>query len=142
MEERVDRYELVIAVAGEGLIDLDAPAVICCVDPAGHRRDPGADLAGRGAGVVRPPFPSARVVTSEGFEHTFALFYLSRFVLCYEMIDLLAAAPRPMILNVADPGSGTQEVKWGDLGGEHGYSGGWALAQGWASSRGLGHCGS
>ncbi|WP_227012946.1 MULTISPECIES: TIGR03618 family F420-dependent PPOX class oxidoreductase [unclassified Pseudonocardia] len=75
-------------------------------------------------------FRSSRTVTGEGFEATFALLYLSRFVLSYELLDLLGAAPRPVILNVAGPGSGVDAIGWDDLGGAHGYDGGRALAQG------------
>ncbi|MEV0064171.1 hypothetical protein [Nocardia sp. NPDC050718] len=53
-----------------------------------------------------------------------------RFVLGYEMLDLLAAAPRPLILNVAGPGSGTGQIRWGDLGFAQGYHGLRALSQG------------
>ncbi|WP_280341774.1 SDR family NAD(P)-dependent oxidoreductase [Nocardia neocaledoniensis] len=75
-------------------------------------------------------YRSERLVTTEGFEYTFALFYLSRFVLGYELLDLLSAAPRPLILNVAGPGSGTSEIRWGDLGHANGYHGLRALSQG------------
>ncbi len=75
-------------------------------------------------------YRSERLVTAEGFEYTFALFYLSRFVLGYELLDLLAAAPRPLILNVAGPGSGTSEIRWEDLGFTRGYHGLRALSQG------------
>ncbi|MFI5537022.1 TIGR03618 family F420-dependent PPOX class oxidoreductase [Nocardia sp. NPDC051900] len=75
-------------------------------------------------------YRSDRLVTAEGFEYTFALFYLSRFVLSYELIDLLNTAPNPVIVNVAGPGSGTGEIRWDDLGLERDYHGLHALAQG------------
>ncbi|MFD5177011.1 SDR family NAD(P)-dependent oxidoreductase [Nocardia sp. NPDC058379] len=75
-------------------------------------------------------YRSERLVTAEGFEYTLALFYLSRFVLGYDLLDLLAAAPRPLILNVAGPGSGTGQIRWGDLGFAQGYHGLRALSQG------------
>ncbi|MFE7720232.1 SDR family NAD(P)-dependent oxidoreductase [Nocardia rhizosphaerihabitans] len=76
-------------------------------------------------------YRSERLVTAEGFEYTFALFYLSRFVLGYELLDLLLeASPRPLILNVGGPGSGTSEIRWDDLGFERDYHGLRALSQG------------
>ncbi|WP_051581315.1 TIGR03618 family F420-dependent PPOX class oxidoreductase [Pseudonocardia acaciae] len=75
-------------------------------------------------------YRSTRLVTAEGLEHNLALFYLSRFLLGDGLLDLLEAAERPVILNVAGPGSGTGEIRWDDLGGERGYHGSWALAQG------------
>jgi PPOX class probable F420-dependent enzyme len=73
---------------------------------------------------------STRRVTAEGFEHTFALYYLSRFVLSHEMVDLLDAADAPVVLNVAGrPGVGGDVVDWDDLQGERRYDGMRALAQ-------------
>jgi PPOX class probable F420-dependent enzyme len=68
-------------------------------------------------------FRSTRAVTREGFESTFALFYLSRFVASHEMTDLLDAAEAPLIVNVAGPGATAGEIRWHDLGFEHGYDG-------------------
>lgn len=45
-----------------------------------------------------------RSVTPEGFEHAFALGYLSRYVLSHGLRTALEAAPRPVILNVGTPG--------------------------------------
>ncbi|WP_280373580.1 TIGR03618 family F420-dependent PPOX class oxidoreductase [Nocardia abscessus] len=75
-------------------------------------------------------YRSDRLVTAEGFEYTFALFYLSRFVLSYELIDLLNRADNPVIVNVGGPGSGTSEIRWDDLAHERDYHGMRALAQG------------
>ncbi|WP_406012290.1 SDR family NAD(P)-dependent oxidoreductase [Streptomyces sp. NBC_00984] len=74
-------------------------------------------------------FRSTRLVTAEGFENTFAHFYLSRFVLSYELVDLLEAAGTPVILNVAGPGGGG-EIRWEDLELALEYDGQRALAQG------------
>ncbi|ASO18890.1 NAD(P)-dependent dehydrogenase (short-subunit alcohol dehydrogenase family) [Actinoalloteichus hoggarensis] len=75
-------------------------------------------------------FSSARTVTAEGFESTFALSYLSRFVACHEMSDLLEAAPAPVILNVAGPtGAAPPAIRWADPGLEHDYDGGTAMRQ-------------
>ncbi|MCI2423142.1 SDR family NAD(P)-dependent oxidoreductase [Saccharopolyspora sp. K220] len=73
-------------------------------------------------------FRSTRSVTAEGFESNLALSYLNRFVLSYEMADLLDAADAPVILNVAGPGSGG-EIRWHDLGFAEGYDGTTALMQ-------------
>ncbi|MBT2212114.1 SDR family NAD(P)-dependent oxidoreductase [Actinomadura sp. NEAU-AAG7] len=75
-------------------------------------------------------FRSTRLVTAEGFENTFAHFYLSRFLMSYEMTDLLDAADRPVILNVAGPGPNPEAVRWDDLGRERDYDGQGALMQG------------
>ncbi|WP_242910659.1 SDR family NAD(P)-dependent oxidoreductase [Actinomadura terrae] len=75
-------------------------------------------------------FRSTRLVTAEGFEYTFAHFYLSRFLMSYEMTDLLDAADRPVVLNVAGPGPNPESVRWDDLGRERDYDGQGALMQG------------
>ncbi|MER7015073.1 SDR family NAD(P)-dependent oxidoreductase [Saccharopolyspora sp. NPDC000359] len=73
-------------------------------------------------------YRSDRVVTAEGFESTFALSYLSRYVLSHELSDLLDAAPMPVVLNICGPGS-HGEVRWDDLQlGAH-YHGQTALSQ-------------
>lgn len=75
-------------------------------------------------------FHSTRSVTEEGLERTFALLYLSRFVLSHETMDLLTAAPAPVIVNVAGPGTGTERIRWDDLQAERDYDGAGAQAQG------------
>jgi NAD(P)-dependent dehydrogenase (short-subunit alcohol dehydrogenase family) len=49
-------------------------------------------------------YRTTRAVTSEGLEHTFALYYLSRFLLSFRMVGLLDTADAPVILNVSGPG--------------------------------------
>ncbi|MBB5803219.1 NAD(P)-dependent dehydrogenase (short-subunit alcohol dehydrogenase family) [Saccharothrix ecbatanensis] len=75
-------------------------------------------------------FRSERLVTAEGFENTFAVYYLSRFLLSHEMVDLLEAAPSPVVVNVCGPGIPMGEVRWNDLGREREYAGLDALMQG------------
>jgi NAD(P)-dependent dehydrogenase (short-subunit alcohol dehydrogenase family) len=75
-------------------------------------------------------FRSYRTVTSEGFEHNFALYYLSRFLLGYGLIDQLEKADKPVIMNVAGPGVGPGSVQWDDLAIERGYDGWSAMFQG------------
>lgn len=53
--------------------------------------------------------------TKEGFELTFALSYLSRFILSYGLKETLEKSPNPMIVNLC--GTGMEgEVNWSDLG--------------------------
>ncbi|PZT71708.1 MULTISPECIES: SDR family NAD(P)-dependent oxidoreductase [unclassified Streptomyces] len=55
-----------------------------------------------------------RTVTEEGFEHSFALAYLSRFVLSHGLHDALEAAPRPVVMNVGTPGVPLGRIHWDD----------------------------
>lgn len=73
---------------------------------------------------------SERHLTEEGFEHSFALYYLSRFLFSHRMIDLLDAAEAPVIVNVSGPGSGTDQIRWDDLGHQRDYDTRQVLAQG------------
>lgn len=75
-------------------------------------------------------FRSYRTVTAEGFEHNFALYYLSRFLLGYGLVDLMEKAADPVIMNVAGPGVGAGEIQWDDLAMERGYDGWSAMFQG------------
>lgn len=68
-------------------------------------------------------FLAQRRETVEGHESTLALFYLSRFLLSYGLRDLLEKAPRPVIMNVAGPGSPTGEIHWQDLQMKRDYDG-------------------
>ncbi|WP_242606570.1 SDR family NAD(P)-dependent oxidoreductase [Protofrankia symbiont of Coriaria ruscifolia] len=72
---------------------------------------------------------SVRSETPEGFESTFALFYLSRFLLSHGLVEQLERTGSPVILNVAGPG-GTSDVQWDDLQLERGYFGTGALGHG------------
>ncbi|NYI06740.1 SDR family NAD(P)-dependent oxidoreductase [Allostreptomyces psammosilenae] len=56
-----------------------------------------------------------RVVTEEGFEHTFALYYLSRYVLTMGLADRLSAAELPVVLNTSVPGARRDAIRWDDL---------------------------
>lgn len=44
------------------------------------------------------------VKTQEGLEFTFSLYYLSRYILCYQLKELLEKSREPVIVNVAAPG--------------------------------------
>lgn len=72
---------------------------------------------------------STRAETPDGFEATFALFYLSRYLLSYRLLPLLERSDRPVIANVAGPG-GTRPIQWNDLQLTRGYLGVAALGHG------------
>ncbi|OLF12563.1 SDR family NAD(P)-dependent oxidoreductase [Actinophytocola xanthii] len=63
-----------------------------------------------------------RVVTEEGFEHTFALYYLSRHLLATGLSRSLAAAPTPLVLDTTVPGAPAAAVRWEDLQLAEGFS--------------------
>ncbi|ASR39635.1 short-chain dehydrogenase [Prauserella marina] len=52
--------------------------------------------------------------TPEGLESTFALYYLSRYVLSFGLSTLLDAADTPVIINVAGVGKTAGEIEWDD----------------------------
>lgn len=52
--------------------------------------------------------------TKEGFEHHFALYYLSRFILSFKFQELLKGSLVPLIINVCAPGV-KGDIKWDDL---------------------------
>ncbi|GCE00833.1 SDR family NAD(P)-dependent oxidoreductase [Embleya hyalina] len=53
-------------------------------------------------------------VTPEGFEHSFALAYLSRYVLGHGLRRALESAPRAVIMNVGTPGVPLGRIHWED----------------------------
>ncbi|MET1073195.1 MAG: SDR family NAD(P)-dependent oxidoreductase [Umezawaea sp.] len=63
-----------------------------------------------------------RVVTEEGFEHTFALYYLSRHLLATRLRPSLLAAPAPIVLDTTVPGAPADAVRWDDMQVEHGFT--------------------
>ncbi|MEV0386473.1 SDR family NAD(P)-dependent oxidoreductase [Nonomuraea sp. NPDC050643] len=64
-----------------------------------------------------------RSTTGEGYEHSFALAYLSRFVLSHGLRGVLGAARRPVIMNVGTPGVPLGRIHWDDLQLARAYSG-------------------
>ncbi|MEV0944483.1 SDR family NAD(P)-dependent oxidoreductase [Micromonospora wenchangensis] len=56
-----------------------------------------------------------RTVTAEGLEQTFALYYLSRYLLSHGLREQLDAAERPVIVNVAGVGITKGSIHWDDL---------------------------
>ncbi|MEU5404202.1 SDR family NAD(P)-dependent oxidoreductase [Streptomyces sp. NPDC005963] len=75
-------------------------------------------------------FRRERTVTAEGFESTFALYYLSRYVLSNGLLPQLELADNPVVLNICGPGVSVGEIHWNDLQLEHGYKGLKAMMQG------------
>ncbi len=59
--------------------------------------------------------------TKEGYEFTFALAYLSRFLLSYGLKECLEQSNNPIILNVCAPGM-KGEVNWNDLHNKNNYT--------------------
>jgi hypothetical protein len=56
-----------------------------------------------------------RHVTSEGFEHSFVLAYLSRFVLSTGLAPRMRDSASPVIVNVAVIGAGANAMNWDNL---------------------------
>jgi hypothetical protein len=56
-----------------------------------------------------------RVPTAEGLEATFALYYLSRYLLSHGIREQLDRSPTPVIINVAGVGITKGSVHWDDL---------------------------
>lgn len=52
--------------------------------------------------------------TADGLESTFALYYLSRYLLSYRLRPLLDAGPDPVIINVAGVGNTAGQIYWDD----------------------------
>lgn len=65
---------------------------------------------------------SKRVETPDGLEYTFALYYLSRYLLGELLLPQLEAAARPVIINVAGVGMTAGRIHWDDLQLERKYS--------------------
>ncbi|MDN3241940.1 SDR family NAD(P)-dependent oxidoreductase [Glycomyces tritici] len=68
-------------------------------------------------------FQPKREETPDGFEHTFALAYLSRFVIGHALTGLLDRAEAPVVLNLAGPGGMPGTIHWDDLQLRDGYTG-------------------
>lgn len=79
------------------------------------------DAAGRAAEVVDALVLFAnrvrprRVETTEGLESTFALYYLSRYVLSHGLTPALSRSPAPVVVNVAGVGATKGAIRWDDL---------------------------
>ncbi|WP_035749958.1 SDR family NAD(P)-dependent oxidoreductase [Parafrankia discariae] len=82
------------------------------------QRHPALDVLVLGARYHRPN----RVLTADGFESNFALFYLSRFLLSHGLAGALSRAGNPVVLNFGGAGQ-TGPVRWDDIQLERGYHG-------------------
>jgi NAD(P)-dependent dehydrogenase (short-subunit alcohol dehydrogenase family) len=56
-----------------------------------------------------------RTETPEGLEATFALYYLSRYLLSHQLTPALSRSTTPVIINVAGVGSTKGSIHWQDL---------------------------
>ncbi|MDX6741432.1 SDR family NAD(P)-dependent oxidoreductase [Actinocorallia sp. A-T 12471] len=68
-------------------------------------------------------YASQRVETEDGLEFTFALAYLSRYVLGHGLLPHLEKAEAPVVMNLAGPGGLPGTVHWDDLQLTSGYRG-------------------
>ncbi|MFG2376888.1 SDR family NAD(P)-dependent oxidoreductase [Streptomyces sp. NPDC048504] len=68
-------------------------------------------------------FRSDRFQTADGYENTFALEYLSRYLLSHGLTETLEKSEAPVIVNVAGPGIQKPGIRWQDLQSERGYNG-------------------
>ncbi|TCJ95041.1 SDR family NAD(P)-dependent oxidoreductase [Nocardia alba] len=68
-------------------------------------------------------FRPRREITEDGIEFTFALHYLSRFVLGHGLTDAVARANTPVIMNICGPGGFPGRIHWDDLTLREGYTG-------------------
>ncbi|WP_063737310.1 hypothetical protein [Streptomyces sp. RTd22] len=66
-------------------------------------------------------FQNKRVETEDGLESSFALGYLSRYVLGHDLFDRLERAETPLVLNIAAPGS-PGKMRFDDLQQREGHS--------------------
>lgn len=63
-----------------------------------------------------------RTLTADGLESTFALYYLSRYLLSHGFRDALEASATPVIVNVAGVGITKGSIHWNDLQLQRDYS--------------------
>lgn len=75
-------------------------------------------------------FTKKRKLTAEGFEFVFGLYYLSRYVLSYELKGLLEKSEKPVIMNVCGTGMTNGKINWDDLQMSDNYNSLKALMQG------------
>ncbi|RSN15793.1 short-chain dehydrogenase [Nonomuraea sp. WAC 01424] len=70
-----------------------------------------------------------RTETPDGFEATFALYYVSRFLLSHGLTDLLERGDSPTIVSICGVGITKGRLHWDDLTLKNGYSGLKAMLQ-------------
>ncbi len=74
-------------------------------------------------------FRPRRETTPDGLEYTFALSYVSRFLIGHELAGLLDRSESPVVLNLAGPGGLPGRIHWDDPQLQEGYSGKTAAMQ-------------
>ncbi|MET9089336.1 SDR family NAD(P)-dependent oxidoreductase [Streptomyces sp. NPDC004237] len=130
------RGDQVIAVGSsqtKGDLFLAAAASLGAADRARFVRADLSSMAGVRALVDQLPdvidvlvlaaqrFQNERVETEDGLESSFALGYLSRYLLGHDLFDRLERAEAPLVLNIAAPGS-PGKMRFDDLQQREGYS--------------------
>ncbi|XID90364.1 SDR family NAD(P)-dependent oxidoreductase [Paenibacillaceae bacterium WGS1546] len=75
------------------------------------------------------PFPK-RKETPDGYEATFAMYYVSRFILSYGLTDLLEKGNAPVIVSIGGTGMTKGDIHWDDLTLRQGYGVVKAMLQG------------
>lgn len=65
-------------------------------------------------------FPK-RKLTPDGYESTFALYYISRFILSYGLTELLDKGDKPVIVSIGGTGMTKGNIHWEDLTLQHKY---------------------
>ncbi|ONI86402.1 short-chain dehydrogenase [Actinosynnema sp. ALI-1.44] len=116
--ERIARGDRVIvigsdpakAVDGARFLRADLSSVAEVVRVAGEITEPVDALA---LFANRPQ--TRRVVTPEGLEYTFALYYLSRYLLGELLLPQLEASTRAVVVNVAGVGTKVGRIHWDDM---------------------------
>ncbi|GAA0937647.1 SDR family NAD(P)-dependent oxidoreductase [Actinocorallia libanotica] len=106
------------ALSASGRVDFlraDLTSVGAAQDLASAIEDTCARVDGLVLCAQRYRLFGPRTVTAEGFEHSFALAYLSRYVLGHRLRSVLESAPCPVIVNVGTPGVPLGRVHWDDL---------------------------
>jgi NAD(P)-dependent dehydrogenase (short-subunit alcohol dehydrogenase family) len=78
---------------------------------------PAIDILALGARYYR----SSRALTADGFEASFALFYLSRYLLAHGLAETLGRSTTPIVLDLSGPGGDLARINWDDLQFARGY---------------------
>ncbi|WP_117209283.1 SDR family NAD(P)-dependent oxidoreductase [Allorhizocola rhizosphaerae] len=115
-----------VMTVGSGQADLSSLAATDALARAVGARFASLDALVLGAFRYNP----GRVETTEGFEHTWALYVLSRFLLAQRLRPLLERASRPVIVNLCGTGGSTGRIHWDDVQLRRRYSGFRATMQG------------
>ena len=68
-------------------------------------------------------FQPRRTETEDGIEFTFALHYLSRYILGHGLVAALERTSAPVIMNICGPGGLPGRIHWDDLTLSRGYTG-------------------